>query len=321
MAETRGRKANKAPKTPQAQVNEKAFEEATQAARDLSLLKADFNNERDTLNQMIGRVQMGRAIGGLTNALNLQALKSIKESKSYRSLAGQTGVDRRGLPIHDIGTWDGFCRALGFSPDKLDDDLLNLDAFGAEALDGLTAIGAGYRELRQYRKLPEDSKQALIEVAKLGDKEGFVEIAEQIISKHAKEKESLRKEVEDVRLDLAAAEKRIATLREQRDAEEAAEARFAALAPEGKIAELQAKAMHSMQLMGVSILHLRRAMLEVQQADPLSLSFLAGLYKRACDELTAVRDELGLPQVSDVSAGALEYLQYQEAQMRSGAPE
>lgn len=321
MAETRGRKTNKAPETPQAQVNEKAFEEATQAARDLSLLKADFNNERDTLNQMIGRVQMGRAIGGLTNALNLQALKSIKEAKSYRSLAGQTGVDRRGLPIHDVGTWDGFCRALGFSPDKLDEDLLNLDAFGAEALDGLTAIGAGYRELRQYRKLPDDSKQALIEVAKLGDKEGFVEIAEQIISKHAKEKETLHKEVEDVRLDLAAAEKRIATLREQRDAEEAAEARFAALAPDGKIAELQGKAMHSMRLMEVSILHLRRAMLDLQSVDPLSLPFLAGVYKQVCLKLTEVRDELGLPQVSDVSAGAVEFLQYQAEQMRSGAPE
>lgn len=42
----------------------------------------------------------------------------------------------------------------------------------------MSRMGIGYRELRQYRRLPDDQKQALIEVAKTGDKEGFVELAE-----------------------------------------------------------------------------------------------------------------------------------------------
>lgn len=204
MTEKRGRKALKAPVQPEVQINEEAIADAVKARDDMHRLKSAYTSERDTLNQLIGRIQMGRAIGGLTNALNLQALKSVKESKIYKSLAGQSGVDRRGLPIHDLGTWEGFCRAVGFSPDKLDEDLKNLDAFGEEALESLSAVGAGYRELRQYRKLPEDRKQALIEVAKAGDKEGFVELAEEIIAKHAKEKEDFIQRLQEANQTLQA---------------------------------------------------------------------------------------------------------------------
>ena len=169
-----------------------------------------YTVERDTLNQLIGRIQMGRAIGGLTQALNLQALKSIKASKSYKSLAGQVGTDRHGLSIPDLGTWEGFCRGLGYSPDKLDEDLKNLDAFGQEALENLSAIGAGYRDLRQYRKLPDDSKQALIEVAKSGDNEGFAELAEEIITKHVKEKDALHAQLQDAQETLEAKDRVLA---------------------------------------------------------------------------------------------------------------
>ena len=80
---------------------------------------------------------------------------------------------------------------LGRSYQQVDEDLSNLKALGEEALESMSRMGIGYRELRQYRRLPEDQKQALIEVAKAGDKEGFVELAEEIIARHAKEKERL----------------------------------------------------------------------------------------------------------------------------------
>lgn len=227
MTATRGRPRKQIPTQPAIQINEEALASAVNAGRELALLKEDYTSERDNLNQLIGRVQMGLAIGGLANALNLQSLKSIKESKSYKSLAGQTGADRNGFPVADIGTWDGFCRALGFSPDKLDEDLKNLDAFGEEALSNLAAIGAGYRELRQYRKLPEDSKQALLDVAKTGDKEGFVELAEEIISKHVKEKETLTKQLNEATETLEAKDRLIANKNERIDMlEERAAKRF-----------------------------------------------------------------------------------------------
>ena len=93
---------------------------------------------------------------------------------------------------------------LGRSVDQVDRDIANVQAFGEQALESMSAMGIGYRELRQYRKLPEDQKQALIEVAKAGDKEGFVELAEEIIAKHAKEKEQLTAQVEEAQATLEA---------------------------------------------------------------------------------------------------------------------
>ena len=58
-------------------------------------------------------------------------------------------------------------------------------------------MGIGYRELRQYRRLPEDSQTALIEVAKHGDKEALLELAEELIAKQNAEKAALVKQVDE----------------------------------------------------------------------------------------------------------------------------
>lgn len=181
----------------------------------LAQLQASYGQERDLANQMLGQIQMSRAISKFTDVVSLQKLKYIKENKSYRALSGQKGIDRNGSEITDVGTWAGFCAALGVSASKIDEDLTNLQIFGEEALAQLTQAGAGYRELRQYRKLPEDQKQALIEVAKAGDKEGFVELAEEIIAKHAKEKEALTAEVEETKATLEAKDRVLQTRAER----------------------------------------------------------------------------------------------------------
>jgi len=68
----------------------------------------------------------------------------------------------------------------------------------------MSRMGIGYREMRQYRRLPEDQKTALIEVAKTGDKEAFVDLAEEIIAKHAREKEELSKRLDETNADYEA---------------------------------------------------------------------------------------------------------------------
>lgn len=163
----------------------------------VAVIEAGYTEERDLVNQILGQIQMSRAISKFTDVMGLSKLRHVKETKAYRALAGKKGVDRHGNEITDVGTFDGFCRALGTSESKVNEDLKNIDAFGEDALEQLTSIGAGYRELRQYRRLPEDQKTALIEVAKAGDKEAFVELAEEIITRHAKEKESLTQQLQD----------------------------------------------------------------------------------------------------------------------------
>ena len=62
-----------------------------------------------------------------------------------------------------------------------DEDIKNLRQFGEQALESMSRMGIGYRELRQFRRLPDDQKTALIEVAKTGDKDSFLELAEDLI--------------------------------------------------------------------------------------------------------------------------------------------
>jgi chromosome segregation ATPase len=138
---------------------------------------------------------MADAISKLTTVVGLTKLQHIKESKMYKALAGKKGTDRDGSEIADVGTWDGFCAAIGTSRQKVDEDLTNLRIFGEEAMDNLTRIGAGYRELRQLRKLPTDERTALIEAAKTGDKDELLDLAESLIAKHTKEKETLTKDL------------------------------------------------------------------------------------------------------------------------------
>lgn len=185
-----------------------------QAVHDLqnqtAALQSVHSDERDLLNQMMGQIQMTGAISKLTTVVGLTKLAHIKESKMYRALAGKSGLDRNGNEIADVGTWEGFCLAVGTTRQKADEDILNLKVFGETALEDLSRVGAGYREMRQFRKLPEDQKTALIEVAKTGDKESFVDLAEEIISKHAKEKEQLIKERDDAQADKAAVDQVLA---------------------------------------------------------------------------------------------------------------
>lgn len=167
----------------------------------LAQLQASYGQERDLVNQLLGQAQMAGAFEEFSRTVRTSKLAYVKEHKLYRSIAGAAsphGAEKLS------GTWEEFCRLLGRSVDQVDRDIANVQAFGEQALEQMQRIGIGYRELRQYRKLPEDQKQALIEVAKAGDKEGFVELAEEIIAKHAKEKEALATRVEEAQATLEA---------------------------------------------------------------------------------------------------------------------
>lgn len=173
----------------------------------LAQLQASYGQGRDLVNQLLGQAQAFQAAGNLLRTFGVSKLALVKENKLYQQLSGMKTPN--GLELK--GTWVEFCQLLGMSDEKANQDIANLHAFGEEALEQMQRIGIGYRELRQYRKLPEDQKQALIEVAKAGDKEGFVELAEEIIAKHAKEKEALAAQVQEAQATLEAKDRVLQT--------------------------------------------------------------------------------------------------------------
>ena len=173
----------------------------------LAQLQASYGQGRDLVNQLLGQAQAFQAAGNLLRTFGVSKLALVKENKLYQQLSGMKAPNGSELK----GTWVEFCGLLGISDDKANEDINNLNAFGEDALEQMQRIGIGYRELRQYRKLPEDQKQALIEVAKAGDKEGFVELAEEIIGKHAKEKEALAAQVQEAQATLEAKDRVLQT--------------------------------------------------------------------------------------------------------------
>lgn len=169
----------------------------TATQNSMATAMASHTDERDLLNQLLGQAQMAESFSKFSLTVSTSKLAYVKESKLYRALGGKKTADGQQFS----GTWDEFCSLLGRSRQQVDEDIANLRTLGEEALESMSRMGIGYREMRQYRRLPEDAQAALIEVAKAGDKDAFVDLAEEIIAKHAKEKSELTQRLDEVNAD------------------------------------------------------------------------------------------------------------------------
>lgn len=166
----------------------------------LAAAKGAHGEDRDLVNQLLGQAQMAESFSKFSLTVSTSKLAYVKESKLYRALGGKKSADGQQFS----GTWDEFCSLLGRSRQQVDEDIANLRTLGEQALESMSRMGIGYREMRQYRRLPEDQQAALIEVAKAGDKDAFIDLAEEIIAKHAKEKDELTKRLDDTNADYEA---------------------------------------------------------------------------------------------------------------------
>lgn len=179
----------------------------------MSSMQSEYNQARDLVNQLLGQAQMANAFGKFSQTVWAYKLNFVKENKLYRNLAGKKTPN--GLDLK--GTWQEFCSLLGISDEKANQDIANLKAFGEEALEAMSKMGIGYRELRQYRKLPEDQKTALIQVARAGDKDALIELAQELIAKNTKEKEQLKQTNADLQADYKALSQRNADVAKEKE--------------------------------------------------------------------------------------------------------
>ncbi|MBI0114232.1 MULTISPECIES: hypothetical protein [unclassified Gilliamella] len=178
----------------------------------LTTIQSEYNEERDLVNQLLGQSQMADAFAKFSNTVFISKLSYVKENKLYQYITNNKSED-----ASSKNTWEGFCKLLGWTPQHANEAIANLHSLGEEALESMSRMGIGYRELRQYRKLPEDQKTALIEVAKAGDKETLVELAEEFIAKNTKEKEQLKKENSNLQADYKALSKRNADVAQEKE--------------------------------------------------------------------------------------------------------
>ena len=139
------------------QIDAEKLPERNQELVAMSDIQAGYGQDRDLVNQLLGQVQMADAFGKFSVTVTSSKLAFVKENKLYKALAGQKS--RNGYDFS--GTWEEFCGQLGISVEKADLDIKNLRQFGEEAVEAMSRMGIGYREMRQYRQLPDDSRNAL----------------------------------------------------------------------------------------------------------------------------------------------------------------
>lgn len=89
--------------------------------------------------KIMGRIETFNLISNFADIGNLMLLKKIKENKIYKEMP-------------NIQTWDNYCKSVGLSRSKVDEDLDNLEVFGEKFIADIGNFNLGYRELRQLKK-------------------------------------------------------------------------------------------------------------------------------------------------------------------------
>lgn len=140
--------------------------------------------------ELVGMIKAFDFTRKLVTVTTLKSLQEIKESKRYKDLEL---TDQDGKMV-TVTTFRDFCTTLGFSGEKIDQDLLNLNTFGEEFFETSQRLGLGYREMRKLRQLPEEARAEIIEAdySDATDKEELLEKIEDLTAKYAKEKETLQ---------------------------------------------------------------------------------------------------------------------------------
>lgn len=165
-------------------------------------IKEKEQTEREALiaeaSRLTGRVEAFNFISKVVTCSELMILKKVKEEKIYKELP-------------NINTWEEYCKSIGFSVDKIDLDLKNLNTFGEEFLRTVQSFGLGYRELRNLSKqvktgnleVKEESVIIDGEVISLNDKDELRDALDTLLKSKYKEIEEKDKLLKDKDIQLS----------------------------------------------------------------------------------------------------------------------
>ena len=155
-----------------------------------------ITNEQLLLSEKVGALKATGFFKKVSTVTEIKMLAEIKEAKEYKGLKI---LDRDGNWQH-VTTWEQFCKALGHSREKVDEDIRNIATFGEEFLETSQRMGIGYRDLRKLRKIPEGDREVIIngEAMQAGDKDSLIELIEDMSVKHSKDKSKLENQVKDL---------------------------------------------------------------------------------------------------------------------------
>ena len=149
-------------------------------------IRSEPDTVRAEVYKMIGRIQMGNYFAKIGTGSNLIFLKQVKESKIYKE-------------IPEIGTWENFCKLTGYSTRWIDEQLKNLEIFGAEFLELSSKIGVSPSDYRRLRQLPDAEIKRLTDGSEidLTDSEAVKDLIEDLITDKSTAQKNLAAGIDD----------------------------------------------------------------------------------------------------------------------------
>ena len=170
----------------------------------LAKIEQSVSVEQIQLSEKLGAIKATSFIKKLVTVTEIKLISEIKETKQYKGLKV---VDEAGKVV-TVTTWDHFCKHIGMSCEKVDEDIRNLGAFGEEFLETSQRMGLGYRDLRKLRKLDDADREVIIngESVKTEDRESLIDLIEEMSAKHRKEKNTLEAANKELKADKEALE-------------------------------------------------------------------------------------------------------------------
>lgn len=194
------------------QTPNQAFEDDVQKSQAFAVATSTITHGQLSLSEKVGALKATAFFKKLVTVTEIKLIAEIKESKEYKGLQ-VLNLDGK---VVTVTTWEDFCKSLGHSREKLDQDILNLSTFGEDFLETSQRMGVGYRDLRKLRKLPEEDRQVIIngEAVQAEDKDSLIELIEDMSVKHAKQKQNLENKISSLEKEAKAKD---AVIRQKQD--------------------------------------------------------------------------------------------------------
>ena len=160
--------------------------------------------EQIQLSEQVGALKATGFFKKVSTVTEIKLIAEIKESKKYKGLKL---IDHNGKYV-TCSTFQDFCGAIGYSYEKINQDIQNLSAFGEDFLETSQRMGLGYRDLRKLRKLDDADREVIIEgeAVKAEDRESLIDLIEEMSAKHRKQKDALETENKELKADKDALE-------------------------------------------------------------------------------------------------------------------
>lgn len=169
------------------------MDELTQNQNAVALAAKALTQEKAQAYELVGMLKAFDFTQKLVTVTTLKTINEIKQSKQYKGLE----LLNKDGELVTVTSFKDFCTALGFSVEKIDADLLNLNTLGEAFLETSQRLGLGYREMRKLRQLPEAARAEIVDAdySEATDKEDLIEKIEDLTAKFAKEKTALESQL------------------------------------------------------------------------------------------------------------------------------